>query len=67
MQNTMIPVGATKHTFKLDDLQGDYKRITGSSKDLPVSHISGQEFSINVELGGGSLQNQEDSVCPRAR
>ncbi len=55
-QNTTIPRGATKHTFKLDDLQGDYKRITGSSRDLPVSHISGTEYSINVELGGGMLE-----------
>lgn len=56
MQNIMIPRGATKHTFKLDDLQGEYKRITGSSRDLPVSHISGEEYSINVELGGGALE-----------
>ncbi len=56
LQNTMIPVGATKHTFKLDDLQGDYKRITGSAKDLPTAHISGTEHSINVEMGGGSLE-----------
>lgn len=56
MQNITIPRGATKHTFKLDDLQGEYKRITGSSRDLPVSHISGEEYSINVELGGGALE-----------
>lgn len=55
-QNTTIPRGATKHTFRLDDLQGEYKRITGSSKDLPLSHISGEEFSINIELGGGALE-----------
>ena len=55
-QNTTIPVGPTKHTFKLDDLQGEYHRITGSSRDLPVSHISGEEFSIKVELGGGALE-----------
>ncbi len=56
LQNTTIPRGATKHTFKLDDLQGEYKRITGSSRDLPTSHISGEEYSINIEMGGGALE-----------
>lgn len=56
MQNTMIPVGPTQHTFKLDDLQGAYKRITGSSRDLPTSHISGTEYTIKVEMGGGALE-----------
>jgi len=56
MQNTMIPVGATQHTFKLDDLQGDYKRITGSARDLPLSHISGTEYTIKIEMGGGALE-----------
>ena len=56
LQNTTIPVGPTKHTFKLDDLQGNYGRISGSSRDLKLSHISGEEYSINVELGGGALE-----------
>jgi hypothetical protein len=56
LQNTTIPRGATQHTFPLTDLQGKYKRITGSAKDLPTSHISGQEHTIKVEMGGGSLE-----------
>ena len=56
LQNTTIPIGPTQHTFKLDDLQGEYHRITGSSRDLPTSHISGEEYTINVEMGGGALE-----------
>jgi len=56
LQTSMISKGPTKHTFFLDDKQGSYKRITGSSKDLPVSHISGQEHSLAVEMGGGSIE-----------
>jgi hypothetical protein len=56
LQVTSIPVGATQHTFFLNDLKGSYKRITGSARDLPVSTISGQEHTIKVEMGGGSLE-----------
>jgi hypothetical protein len=56
LQATNISKGPTKHTFFLEDKQGDYKRITGSSKDLPVSHISGIEYSLNLEMGGGSIE-----------
>ena len=69
LMNTTIPVGPTKHTFKLDDLQGDYHRITGSSRDLPTSHIPGQEFSINVENKvveglAHATRGQPAKVCP---
>lgn len=56
LQVTSIPVGPTQHTFFLNDLKGKYKRITGAARDLPVSSISGQEHTIKVEMGGGSLE-----------
>lgn len=59
---TSIPVGATQHTFMLNDVQGDYKRITGSARDLPTSHISGEESTIKIEMGGGSIEwNQQET------
>ncbi|MBU2648520.1 DUF2184 domain-containing protein [bacterium] len=58
---TSVPIGAQKHTFFLGDMQGSYKRITGSAMDLPVSHISGEEHSIKIEMGGGSIDwNQQE-------
>lgn len=56
LQNSMIPEGATTHTFFLIDKKGSYKRISGSARDLPTSSVSGQEHSIKVEMGGGSLE-----------
>lgn len=53
---TSIPVGATQHTFFLNDLKGSYKRITGSARDLPSSSVSGEEHTIKVEMGGGSIE-----------
>jgi len=61
LQSTSIPVGPTQHTFFLNDLKGKYKRITGSARDLPVSSVSGQEHTIKIEMGGGSLEwNQQE-------
>jgi len=55
------PVGATKHTFFLNDMQGEFKTITGASTDLPLSHISGQEHSVTIIMGGGSIEwNQQE-------
>lgn len=55
------PVGATKHTFFLNDLQGKYKRISGSAMDLPLSHISGEEHSVTIVMGGGAIEwNQQE-------
>jgi len=54
-------VGATKHTFFLEDMQGEFKTITGASTDLPLSHISGEEHTANIIMGGGSIEwNQQE-------
>ena len=61
LQVTSIPVGATQHTYFQADKQGAYKRISGSSRDLPVSFISGNEDTIKIEMGGGVIEwNQQE-------
>ncbi len=65
-QTSTIPVGAVESRFFIDDYVGEYKRAKASATDLPTISLKGTPYPINVEMGHGSInwdQNELDQAA----